>query len=489
MLRMRYRIFRQINKRFIMTKAQAFKDAYTKLRGYADADYMSNMDNWCIVHATKYMPRINEDGTKYIPSTAMATEFKVPRTTVHTTFNHVVTSHGYGSWDTVPIVVLAPYNDVVAKNGNPLEIATTDTYWSVDTQKGMQLPDSAYIIQPSDDVLFSIGEHGATYKCYGDYTDEEIQTILELIDPYDREVYNKYQNGDFQDYELENEFYSDERIKEMYKASKDKRAFLRGLFEESRFELLSHYLRNAVVRMAMDKMGFRELYSHTDGSNENNAVVKTAEAAGIPATAANKGHFGSIHAEMERFWENLYTTLNGSSFGRLGIIKTLDIASLSDYFEKNINAPFIPEIMNSIITNTSIDFFAIYEENFMDIIKTRKDYLVSEVNSIDNQIAQISSYNLDAERREYQTKLFTKRKQWFLDELQKLSNIKSMQDYDKNLSETFRKNSVVLSREFDKWRIDLSKQPEYANFVKKFKKSYDMCNLRTIAMSMNKRDI
>lgn len=455
-----------------MTNTQKFKDAYNKLRGYADKDYMSNMDNWCVVHTTKYTPRVNADGTKYIPSTAMATKFKTPRTTVHTTFNHVVTAHAYGSWDNIPIVVLAPYNDIVAKNGNPIEIATADTYWSVDTEKGLQLPDSAYIIQPADDdVLFSIDEHRATYKCYGEYTDEEIRTILDLVNPYDRDIYNKYQNGDLEDYEIKREFYGDERVKKMYEAAKDKRAFLRGLFEESRFQILTHYLRNAVVRMAMDKMGFRELRSPYDGSEENNAVVKTAESAGIPADASNKGHFGSIYAETEHVWCMIDTMLNGNSFGTIGITKIPDMASLFDYFEKNINKPFIPQIIYSIITNTPIDFYAIYEKSFIDTIKDRRDCYLREIGYINNDIDRISSYLIDEEKKKAQKKNYDERKQWCLDAIQKLSKIKSMQDYDKNLADTFHKNSAILSTEFNKWRTNLIKQPGYEVFIKKLKEN------------------
>ena len=472
-----------------MTKAQVFKDAYAKLSGYADDFYMSNMDNWCVVHATKYMPCVNADGTKYVPSTAMATEFDIPRTTVHTTFNHVVTAHAYGSWDNVPIVILAPYNDVVAKNGNPIEIATVDTYWSVDTEKGLQLPDSAYIIQPADDVLFSIGEHGATYKCFVEYTDEEIRTILDLVDPYDRDIYDRYQNGDLEDYEIKRDFYGDERVKKMYEAAKDKRAFLRGLFEESRLEILSHYLRNAVVRMAMDKMGFRELGSHSDGCSQNNAVVKTAESAGISANASNKGHSDSIYAAMENIWGMIHVTLKGNSFGIIGVTKIPDMASLFDYFEKNINEPLVPQIVYSIITNTPIDFYAIYEKSFIDTIENRRNFYLGQIEHINNDIDEISSYLIDEEEKKLKKKDYDNRKQWFLDAIQKLSGIKSMQDYDKNLADTFHKNSAILSTEFDKWRTDLSQQPEYANLVRILKKSYDMRSLRNIAIGMNSRNI
>jgi len=462
-----------------MSKAQLFKNAMQKLQdSYADVEDMTDMKNWCMVHATKYMPREHQDGTKYIPSTGMATDFENPRTTVHTTLNHVVTAHAYGSWDDMPIVVLAPYQDVVKENGNPAEIATADTYWSVNPNRGLVLPSSAYIIQPSDDVLYKIGEHGATYK-RDNYTDEEIKTILELMTESEREEYKKYENADFKDYEIERELQYDERLKKMYESATDKRAFMRGLFEEDRFGMLSKYLRNAVVRMSMDKKGFRKLGNSYDGSEENNAVVKAANIAGIPATAANKGHAGSIYSEMEDNWEQLYRCLKIGSYSKEdgGIMN----APNTDVLFNNLvnNDRFSSVIRNSIINNKPVDFMNIYEKEFMDNIKRRQGYAQLSMENIDNETQRYNDeYKKETTPEDIKKNISERikeneqKKQFVLSELKKLLSIKAMADYDKNLSETFSKNAARLSSQYDAWRSKLVGSPEYAKLVEKLKQYY-----------------
>ena len=78
--------------------------------------YMSYMENWLCVHATNYKPKKNKNGQLSIQTTAMASGNKMARATVHVTLNHIVGGHMFGNWDSMPIVILAPYNDVVKEN-------------------------------------------------------------------------------------------------------------------------------------------------------------------------------------------------------------------------------------------------------------------------------------------------------------------------------------------------------------------------------------
>ena len=293
-----------IKKRGVMTKVEEFKQAVERLetdsRYFNESDqvsYMSKMSNWCTVHATKFMPLKRDDGTIYIPSTAMATEFKIPRTTVHTTLNHVVTAHGDGSWDDIPIIILVPYKDVVEANGNPAQISTVDTYWSVNPDKGLVLPKSAYIIQPGNDgSLYQIGEHGATYKI-GNYTPEEVQAIVSLLAPEDRIEYEKYANGDFQKWEIE------EGLDKEADAMKD--------------AILTKFLRDSVMRLSMQKMGFKKTYGHSDGSELNEIVVDIAESQGISGKGSDKGHSDSGYRDIEETYTNIYNILMNFDFGNV----------------------------------------------------------------------------------------------------------------------------------------------------------------------------
>jgi hypothetical protein len=262
-----------------------------------EAEYMSDMENWLCVHATNYMPRRGKDGKLYIPTTGMATGYKYPRATVHMTLNQIVASHMSGNWDAQPIVVLMPYNDVVKKNGEPRMVATEDTFFIPNADTGLVLPDSAVIVRPNNDTLFNIGDKVSTYKT-DHFTDEEIETILSFVKPENRSEYEKYVNCDFSDKEVQSMLeYQDEIVKETYKKSKDKRAFLRGLFEETRMVILTKFLREVVVRMTMEKMGYKYIYSHQD--KISGAVYKTAYAKGLEATIDDKGHSTTLESELE----------------------------------------------------------------------------------------------------------------------------------------------------------------------------------------------
>ena len=463
-----------------MDKVEVFKQALQNLQKYADADYMSDTKHWCVVHTTRYMPLHHDDGTMYIPSTAMATNFEKPRTTVHTTFNHTVRSHGNGgAWKDMPIVVLAPYDDIVKENGNPVEIATNDTFWSVGPTKGFVLPDTAYVVRPSNDVLFNIGEHEATYK-RDNYTEEEIKTIVEMMDPYEREEFEKYENVDFTDYEVEQMASSDKRIKKMYDSAKDKRAFLRGLFEESRFDIISHYLRDIVVRMTMEKMGFRELQSISDNSEPNEAVVDTALNMGIRAYAVNKGHSDSFYADLERFWGDLYAALYGSISDKYGMINSPNLQYLLGFFIRRDKDEHVQKFMKSIIDNKPIksaDFMEMYEKCFAE---EREDAIRRSDNGLeywDGELADITTYKKThqndrwAEQRE--AKILESRKKT-KDYKKKLVSIKKMSDFDKNLAEVYQKNSDYMSAAYETWRKNLEKQPGYDDFIKDLKLQYDM---------------
>ena len=185
-----------------MAKINDFKDALELMqdgRGYfvnsSDFSVAGNMDKWLCVHATNYMPRRDRNGNVYIPTTGMATGYKYARATVHFTLNQIVSSHMGGNWDASPIVVLAPYNDIVAKNGNPRMVASEDTFFIPNPDTGLILPETTHIIRPDNGRLFNIGEHVSTYKT-DKFTDQEIETILSLVPLSSRQEYEKYANED-----------------------------------------------------------------------------------------------------------------------------------------------------------------------------------------------------------------------------------------------------------------------------------------------------
>ena len=471
-----------------MKKSEQFRLAIEKLESkemYSEqeAEYMSDMSHWCAVHATKYMPLKRRDGSLYIPSTGMATDFVDARATVHTTLNHIVrpVAMGMGNdWDNMPIIVLMPYNDVVKQNGNPAQVAGVDTYWSVNPDAGLVLPKSAYIVQPDNNgPLYKIGKNGATYK-RDNYTDEEIKMIESLLSPYEKEEYDKYANGDFNEFDIKYICDGDERVKKMYESSKDKKAFLRGLFEETRFDMLSCYLRKAVARMVMDKMGFQYVNSIGDGGITSEAIANTADAQDIPATASEKGHEGSVYGKMDHIDEAIRLVLYGNrKYGLPGILKAQDFAGLYQAIDNRTyrsgnTEPVIKEVVKSIVENKPIDFMWIYQKEYdqtrhLVLERTQYDYKDTK-ERLDGHINRV--WNESEDNRDLQIK----RAQDILAKLNKSlkrwDGKTTIAKFDKNLDKTIRRHCEKLNAEFEAWRNALSKRYGYDKFIESLRSNF-----------------
>ena len=109
-------------------------------------------------------------------------------------------------------------------------------------------------------------------------------------------IYKKYKTGDLANYEIEPELaYIGETGKKLYETAKNKKAFLRGLFENKRNAMLASEARNLAVKATSSQMGFNIIKSVRDGSDTLYAVSKTAESKNIPGNATNKGHSNSMY--------------------------------------------------------------------------------------------------------------------------------------------------------------------------------------------------
>ena len=259
---------------------------------------MSDTRNWVCVHATRYMPPRNPDGTMFIPTTAMVTNYDIPRTTVHVTLNHVVKSHNAGAWEDCPYVVFAPYTKVVEKNAAPKCVSLYDTFFVPNSEHGLLLPDDAYLVQPSDndEDFYHVGEHTATYK-HGNYTPTEIEFILSLMPSEAKQKYKEFANytldASWTFYYFDIDIHDDnERYKILstkYKQQMDKYGT----------DLLSSYLRNYVVRLAMESKGFQYVTPYYSVSR---AACDALSGTGISTEVDEKSHWGSIEHEMENAW-------------------------------------------------------------------------------------------------------------------------------------------------------------------------------------------
>ena len=426
----------------VKKKLDEYKNAIGKLvdsRGYfhdSKTTDMSDMKNWVCVHATNYMPRRNKNGQLYIPTTGMATGYKYPRATVHFTLNQIVSSHMGGNWDAQPVVVLAPYNDVVEKNGDPQMVATEDTFFVPNPDTGLILPENTHIVRPNNDTLFTIGDKISTYKT-DFFTDEEIEMILSFVGSYEQEQYQKYVNCDFTKDEIQKLFeYEDEKVRKGYEKSKDKRAFLRGLFEETRTIILTQFLREAVVRMTMEKMGYTYVDSHEDIIS--NKVADIALAKGIMATGSNKGHSGTLNKEFE--------DIGVMYLHFLRELETNDIEEIYDYMCSDY---WFSQCLRNMLHNyKKLNVYPLYidvlNRNIADI-RFNADFAQKQATKYPNDVY----YQKEATQ--------SKEKLAYADKLEQ----DGIAAYNANLDIVLRRNAARLNQEYEKAMEKLKQNPEY----------------------------
>ena len=400
-----------------------FRAAIELLRREYDAG-MTNMDNWCVVHATYYMPMRDENGQLYIPTPAMAMDYALPRATVHTTLNHIVTAHSGGSWDDCPYIIFAPYKKVVAENGNPLQISAFDTYFLCDPDKGLTLPEDVYLVHPSNDCLYSIGEHEATYKTEN-FTEEEIQEILSM-DPGN----DYYRLLDLNDWML-SETLSDPAVKAGYEQAEDKQEFIKNATQKRRNKILVKILRDTVVKLAMRKYGFE----YISPSDEIKNIAQAAQEANIPYYNNNNGHFYSFIKKIED--------------GCWGI--------MCDVLE---------------ILNCGTDLNKIYDDyiDFKqggDLEGVRGDMARSLIYSEPlNLYNRFTDYFANMHRYEDEP------------------TCKTFAEYSPALDKTLRRCSDAMARRFAEWCQEIKKSPDYAKFYNKLNKRliYDELDLHENAL-------
>ncbi len=336
-----------------MSNANAFKDGIKVLTGTAvemtesqEATYMSSLDNWVLVHATRYMPLKNEQGQLYIPSTAMATKFEIPRSTVHFTLNHIVGNHGYGSWDNADVLILAPYKKAAEINGKPVEISVADTYFSTSVTNGMVLPDGTRIVRPVYDLpdgkLFEVRGNETVYKTM-DFTDDEVQMLFSRLSRMSQRLYEEYVKCDFSDEEVKVIVDSlGTTGKKFYEYANDKKAFLSGVYENSRQAILGLAVREMAMVETMKSMGRRAMRCTSEMGEVATQVAKVANAIGVQGNISNKGHSNSVYYEIESVWKWHDTVMNSNWFFGDGLTMLLDkekpLDEIYNYMAKYVNS-------------------------------------------------------------------------------------------------------------------------------------------------------
>ena len=396
----------------------------------AQTNYMADTKNWLLVHLTKYAPKDNK-----LQTTGHATDYAFSRATIHFTLNHTVKPNSGGSWDTRPYVVLTPYDDTTKINNmNPVEVSWDDTFFVPDPEKDLQLPASARIVRPGsvpEGKLFQINGKETVYKA-DDYTNEEIEEILSLLPKEDRIQYEYWLSGGEKHQEIKGispETFAQHiiaedstgRLKKIYDKTKDKKAFIIGLLEESRYEILIQFVRNIATHATMENMGYKKTNPYVA-----NIVQDTAIANGIQSTnSGQSGHSNSLYGRTEDVWQFLENTHDLF----VKDINDLDYLSqeISYILSRQNHFEFGRAILNNVIYGKPISQEIIYNE------------FVSEF-------------------EDFKSNGFTDKE-----------NINS---FDKNLDTVLRKHCAWRTNNFQETFQKLRKHPNFNNMVMRLKKDF-----------------
>ncbi len=410
-----------------------FQDATKRLKEQQiseedEGQYLSDINNYLSVHVTKYMPRKNANGEYYIPSTAMATDYKYMRNTVHTTLNHTVKPvFGGGDWESMPYVILAPFNDMIATNGKPAMTCLVDTYFSVSPDRGLVLPKSAHIVRPVNDLpdgkLFEIRGNETVYKQI-DYTDAELELLKSLLSPEQITQYNHYLNGRITDQWTNDAYIADEIAnlgdtgRKLYENATDKTAFLRGLFENSRDAVLGQLVRDVATRATMEQMGYKYIDNTYEYAKTSKVVEQTALAHGMDGTTTNKAHSNSLYGEMEDEMYGISSAIEHFAD------KTVSFDTMLQELSGELSISYL-QIRNALVGGGKPNFYAVFENE----LKRKNDFLAY----------------LNPDFKPY----------------------KSITDFDANLDETIRRYCARYEQEFAKLQTKLKSRPGYDAFIKK----------------------
>ena len=336
-------------------------DNLNKIMLENDELYMADKKNWLLVHCTHYMPRINKNGELFIQNTAAATGGEIPRATVHFTLNHTVVANNGGSWTDKGIVILAPYDSLVEKNNKPAGFKIDDTFFSVGADAGLILPENSRIVKPvNDGPLYQIGEKVSTYKT-DNFTDDEIELIKSWMPYRTLQDYDRYDKGDVDNAELQMVLQlMPAEIVKSYEIAKDKKAFIKGFYEEQKYEILNSVLRDNVVAETAKKMGYR-----TIARNESNLwdVDRKMQSVALRDGLYIGSHAGSFYSEAEDYG--------------LHLVDQLDKLSNAEKNDDFINILYKNTFISRLILTNETDYknvvYSQYEKKFTEYLNNYKE--------------------------------------------------------------------------------------------------------------------
>ncbi len=141
------------------------------------------LESLIAVRATKYLPVEGEEGLEMV-TTFEASDWEIPRDTIHFSLNHHVAPHMYGSWSDTPYAVISPLEEMMSSNGKPTILNTVDTFWEVGPGERLKLSENTIIVQPGDlpegEIISGVETKDIRYKASG-IKPEDIKSLRQEI--------------------------------------------------------------------------------------------------------------------------------------------------------------------------------------------------------------------------------------------------------------------------------------------------------------------
>ena len=157
------------------------KEVDLKKLSDCDEEGIFRPEKLAMVHVTDYMPQ--KVGDHYeIQSTAQATDYRNLRNTIHFTVGHPVRSNSGGNWDEERIMIVAPMQGIIDKNGLPLGMSALDTYFETSPGHNLELPQGTHLFILTTDEKklngnLTYNDGDITYYKSSGFTDEDKEKI------------------------------------------------------------------------------------------------------------------------------------------------------------------------------------------------------------------------------------------------------------------------------------------------------------------------
>jgi hypothetical protein len=244
-----------------------------------------------------------------------------------------------------------------------------------------------------------------------------------MLPPHKRYEYEKLMSADLTQQEIKILLNNDEKLIHAYEKSSDKKEFIRGLLEEDRFIILTQFLRDAVVKLAMKKNNFNYL---DYPENAEQFVQNIAKSKKIDSL----GHSGKPEYIMECMAQQTFKILND-----LEKLET-DVDTIFDHLihkKSGVVVDGFAELQYDLILknikykNHYINFYNFYEKTLQD---KEDEAFYAEHGTIEKY-----NKNLANAFKKYCENMSNKYEQWF--KKMKLSGKYKMlqekiQDYETN---------------------------------------------------------